>query len=168
MTTINSILKIIYFASLATICFCILTTILLKFIPLEFTNSTFDQYRFYSFLIALPLTLCGTIKQSDRWHIILSKVAGTILITFVAFFIIALALFADMCSWTTAKVLFQKINDPSTKIVLRSFGCGATDSSKPVIKVFKIKEITKNVIWVTNIDTTTINRKDWVSYQLVE
>jgi hypothetical protein len=70
-------------------------------------------------------------------------------------------LFLNMCDWTTNKVFFKNINDPSTLIVQRSFGCGATDSSLPKIEVSKTIQITPYFIWVTDIDTTQINKSEW-------
>jgi NADPH:quinone reductase-like Zn-dependent oxidoreductase len=57
--------------------------------------------------------------------------------------------------------LFDNSENPSEKIVLREFGCGATDSGSPALRVCKIKTITPYLIWVTKTDTTTIDRQVW-------
>lgn len=72
-----------------------------------------------------------------------------------------MTLFAGMCDWTTDKIFFKNKQNSSIKIVQRSFGCGATDSSPATLKVFKVREITPYLIWVTSIDTNQINKVDW-------
>ncbi|ANH80883.1 hypothetical protein A8C56_07730 [Niabella ginsenosidivorans] len=66
-----------------------------------------------------------------------------------------------MCRWANNKILFENIKDKTAKIVLRDFGCGATDSGSPAYKICKIKNISSLFIWVTNVDTTKIDRQIW-------
>lgn len=59
-----------------------------------------------------------------------------------------------MCSWANREILFANVNDQSTKIILRDYGCGATDNGRPTYQVCKVKKISSYFIWVTEIDTT--------------
>lgn len=70
-----------------------------------------------------------------------------------------------MCRWTNGKILFTSSKNHSTKIILREYGCGATDSGKPNYKVCKVKYLSSSFIWVTRIDTTKINKIVWKRIQ---
>ncbi len=130
-------LKIIYWSSILLLCFWILTAILGNFIPLEFANNDgefiYDSIRFYGFPIAILLTLTGTIKEKDTSGVIAIKIFGTMLVSAFSVFVMFMTVFAGMCDWITDKVLFENNKNPTTKIVQRSFGCGATDSSPGTI-----------------------------------
>ena len=157
--------KIVYWTSILLLSFWILTAIFGTFIPLEISNNDFefiyDSIRFYGFPITIILTLTGTIKKKDTTGTIATKVLTTIVISVVSIFIMVMTLFAGMCDWTTDIVFFENKLNPSIKIVQRSFGCGATDSSPATLKVFKVKEITPYLIWTTSIDTNQINKYEW-------
>jgi hypothetical protein len=73
-----------------------------------------------------------------------------------------IVLLGSTCAWTTDKVFFENKQNSSVKIVQRHFGCGATDSSYPTVKVFRVREITSDLIWVTEIDTTQIDKSEWI------
>ncbi|MBL7800688.1 MAG: hypothetical protein JNL95_08170 [Chitinophagales bacterium] len=159
--------KVIFKTSILLLSIWILSAICRTFIPLEFSNNNFefiyDNIRFYGFPITIILTLTGTIKKDDSSGVIVTKIVMTIFISAFSVFVMFIMLFAEMCDWSTDKVVFVNKQNPSTKIVQRSFGCGATDSSPETIKVFKIREITPYFIWVTNIDTNQINKSEWTS-----
>jgi hypothetical protein len=161
----HRILKIVYWTSILLLCFWTLTAIFGTFIPLEISNNdvevTYDNIRFYGFPIAIILTLSGTVKTKDAARTILTKVFTTVIISAISVFIMFLTLFTGMCDWTTEKVFFENKHKPTTKIVLRSFGCGATDSSPATLKIFKVREITSSLIWVTSLDTNQINKSEW-------
>ena len=133
--------------------------------PLEFADNNnefiYDSIRFYGFPIAILLTLTGTIKKADATSSVATKIFLTIGVAAFSVFVMVMTLFAGMCDWTTDKVFFENIKNPSVKIVQRDFGCGATDSSPATIKLFKVREITPLLIWVTPIDTNKIDKSDW-------
>lgn len=165
-------LKIIYWTSILLLCFWVLTAILGTFIPLEFANNdsefVFDSIRFYGFPIAIILTLTGTIKEKDTSGVITTKIIWTLCVSAFSIFVMIMTLFAGMCDWTTDKVFFERKQNSSIKIVQRSFGCGAMDSSPATLKVFKISEITPYLIWLTKIDTNKINRSEWTRIETIE
>jgi hypothetical protein len=157
--------KIIYWTSLVLIFVFVIVPFVGQFTPLEFTNDnfqdSFEQFRFFGLPIAILLTLFGTLKAKDSTGTKTSKIVLTICISVFSVFILFMTVFAGMCRWTNNKILFNNITDKTTKIVLRDFGCGATDSGSPTYKVCKIKSITPLLIWVTAIDTTNIDRQIW-------
>lgn len=158
--------KIIYWGSLAFIFVFIIVPFAGQFTPLELTSDNFqdlfEQIRFFGLPIAILLTLFGTLKQKDPTDTRIGKIVLTICVAAFSAFILFMTVFAGMCRWTNNKVLFENKNDKTTKIVLRDFGCGATDSGSPTYKVCKIKRISPLLVWVTNVDTTKINRVAWL------
>ncbi len=157
--------KIIYWTSLVLIFIFVIVPFVGQFTPLEFTNanfqSLFEQFRFFGLPPVILLTLFGTLKAKDSSATKTTKIVLTICVSLFSVFILFLSIWAGMCRWTNNKVLFTNLNDKTTKIVLRDFGCGATDSGSPTYKVCKIKTILPSLIWVTGIDTTKIDRKIW-------
>jgi len=157
--------KIIYWTSLAFIFLFVIVPFVGQFTPLEFTNDNFktllEEIRFFGLPIAILLTLFGTLKPKDSTASKGIKIALTISVSALSFFFLLVSAFGNMCGWTNNKTLFNNINDKTTKIVLRDFGCGATDSGSPIYKVCKIKNISPVFIWVTDTDTTKIDRQVW-------
>jgi hypothetical protein len=161
----QTICKTIYWASLTLIFVFVIVPFIGQFIPLEFTDDNFqnffEQFRFFGLPIAILLTLFGTLKHTDATATKTTKIVLTICITLFSVFVLSMTVFAGMCRWTNNKVLFENKNDKTKKIVLRDFGCGATDSGSPTYKVCKIKTISPLLIWVRDLDTTKIDRRIW-------
>ena len=157
--------KIIYWTSLVLIFIFVIVPFVGQFTPLELTNdnfeNSFEQFRFFGLPVVILLTLFGTLKTKDSTGTKTTKIVLTICVSLLSVFILFITVFAGMCRWTNNKVLFHNINDKTTEIVLRDFGCGATDSGSPTYKVCKIKTILTSLIWVTDIDTTKIDRQIW-------
>ena len=159
------LLKTTYYSSIAVICFVISAAILQQFISIEFVGSeitsAYEQIRFYGVPIAVLFTLTGTIHQKDKFSAIFLKVLLTLFIFGFSIFIMTMTLFAGMCAWTTDKVLFQNKENSNVKIVARNYGCGATDSGRPLYKLFKTREITSCLIYISEIDTNSIIEEEW-------
>jgi hypothetical protein len=155
-------LKIIARILLALFCFFLLLLIIKQFLPLQYADNQseyfFESFFFYGFPAALLLTLFFTIKQKDNFGTVFGKIILTTLIAFCSFFFMGIAALGNMCSWYTEAILFESKQSSSIKIARRSFGCGATDSGSPSYDVFKIRNITPYLIWVTKIDTNTIDK----------
>jgi hypothetical protein len=83
----------------------------------------------------------ATIKKEYSRDRIIATVGLTVLASVICFLVLLFSVFAGMCAWTDNKTLFIKANDPTTKIILRDYGCGATDSGSPIYKVFKVKDL---------------------------
>ena len=155
-------LRIIYWISIFLICFWVFLPLIKSFLSLEITDheieDTYDLIRFWGLPVAILLTLTGTIKQDDTSDDVGGKVSLTL---FVAGFSLFFVLLFNMCDWSTSIVLFQNKEDSDIKIVEREYGCGATDGGEPIYKIFKVQELTKYFIRVTEIDTATIGRAEW-------
>jgi predicted membrane channel-forming protein YqfA (hemolysin III family) len=159
-------LKIIFRASLALLILLIIAPIIGHFIPLQFANASdedsYQGFRYTGILVCILLTLSGTIRKGDSVGIIVIKIAGTVFITGVVFFAMAATALDGMCLYTTESVLFVNKNNPSEKIILRSFGCGATDSTSPNMEVVKATYYTSHLFILSPIDTTKIDRTIWL------
>jgi hypothetical protein len=157
--------KLIYKSSLVLLTLIVLLPIIGHFLPLVFTNDnipdTFEEARFYVLPILILLTLFGTIKRPDNEGANALKIVSTVIVSLFTSVVLFFSAFSGMCRWTTGETLFQNRNDENTNIVLREFGCGATDSGSPTYKVCKVKTIISGLQWIVNVDTTKIDRSEW-------
>jgi hypothetical protein len=157
-------LKTTFWAAISFIAIILATTGLLHILPIEFATSAyqnvFDYLLFLGLPIAIILMLTGTIKRTERTGAIILKILLTLFIAFFSMVFSFVSVFFDFCSWSTSKILFEK-NDASAQIVSREFDCGALDSSSPDYKVVIIKHLTPVFIYITDVDTTKINRTVW-------
>lgn len=124
-------------------------------------KSSYKEFLFFAVPIALLFTLTGTLKPKDTAGIVILKTLGTVGVAFVIMFIMFMSIFADMCAYYNEDVLYEHKDDPSTQIVVRSFGCGATDSSPASMHVQQLEYFTKYFIRATAIDTATIDKSQW-------
>lgn len=67
-----------------------------------------------------------------------------------------------MCTTSINEVLYINKSYPQTIIAKRSFGCGATDSSLPLITIEKIEPFTPFFIRATVCDTSQIKLEEWI------
>jgi len=166
--TVQIILKTVHWGAIIFLCLWVLMPILRIFIPLEFVNNsngerTYTMVRFYGLPIAATLLiLTGVIKRKHTLTLIMIKVILAICVAVFSTVIAMIALLGSTCAWTVDKVLFENKQNISIKIVQRNYDCGATDSSRPNPKIFKVREITPDFIWATKIDTTEINKNEWI------
>jgi hypothetical protein len=159
-------LRIIYWISIFLICFWISVSIIGPFLPIECVNEELENnyyiIHFWGLPVAILTTLTGTIKLDDTLGSIVGKVCLTIFSSVFSMIFMTLLFFTNMCSWTNGRVIFENKEVSSIKIIEREYGCGATDSGEPVYKIFKVQEVTKYFIKVTEIDTVTIDRAEWM------
>jgi len=159
------LIKFIFWTSIALIATFVLLLVLGAVTPLEFTNeevkSTFERVRFIGLPIAILLTLFGTLKNRDSKANLFSKVFLTLLAVGISIAVLFFSLFAGMCNWSGNQILFENRKSTTTKIVLREYGCGATDSGSPIYRAFRIKPVLPFINVVTVVDTTTIDKSLW-------
>ena len=66
------------------------------------------------------------------------------------------------CAWTTRNELLMHKANNKIKIVERDYGCGATDSTAPIVRIFKTREVTNFFIFITEVDTSKIDKTNWI------
>lgn len=139
---------------------------IIKLASLEYAKnsyeSNFDGFRFIAIPVFILFTLTGTVKPKDPGEVIIGKIVLTMIAAAVPALMIGASALSNLCGWSTDKILFTNKAHPSVKIGIRSFGCGAVDGTSPTIHVSKIKNVTPFFIHVSDIDTTTINKSEWI------
>jgi len=155
--------RIICWFSIALLIFCVMAPFIGRFIPLTYTDGDgfFDGFS-AGIPLAILLTLSGTLKKDDPVIAVIVKIGATVFVSAVSLYILALVSLGDMCTSTVVRTLFENKYNHSDKIVLRSFGCGATDSTSPTYGVVRAKYLTSHLFWRTDIDTTKLDRTVWV------
>ena len=166
-------LKLIYNISLASIVFWLLISLFLALGPVEISGQLKDAFisgRFIGLPFAILLTLTGTIINAKTRLEALVKVILTVAASIAVFWIMIIAIFADMCSYNTRTVLFVNKDDLSDRIEVRDFGCGATDSSPATLHISRIKYFAQDIMIVKdkNIDTAKIDQSQWQRVPAVE
>lgn len=102
----------------------------------------------------------GLIKKRKIWYLIVSCVIFSLAYFFVLF--ISAIVFWDMCDETiSAPVYFNKF-DNKQKIVIRDFGCGATDSTPNSISCCLYSEVGLIFYKLTPVDTTMLDKNSWI------
>jgi hypothetical protein len=161
----NLLLKIIYWGSVAFICFNLLIALFLPTFPFEFINDRVEEFfyglHFWGGLFAILIVGVGTIKREEGSGLAVIKIFFTMIGMVIYFCIILISVFSNLCSETTGEVLFEKKGDPSTKVVMRYFGCGAVDSTPETPYIRRIKEIAHLFIWVSDVDTSKLDKTEW-------
>jgi hypothetical protein len=165
----KKIKKIVFLCALFFIVLWLNMPIIRLILSLEFASDSFyisyKEFLFYAVPIAMLLTLFGTLKSSDRKLIIVGKILGTIAVVFVTILIMIMSMFIDMCGWTDSQVLYKNKNNIDRKIIIREYGCGAYDSDLPNIEVLEVQSFTKYFIRATKIDTTKIDKSEWIKVE---
>ena len=137
-----------------------------NFIGLEFIDESFEQLfqkiRFWGVPICILLTLSGTIQPNETRKVKVLKFFTTLLITAFAFFIMMILIFTGMCNWSNSEVLYTNKDNKEVKIIRRDYGCGATDSGAPIVKICIVKEFTKYFNSISEIDIEEIDQTKWI------
>lgn len=114
------------------------------------------------FSMCVGLLFLSRIRKGDSGWDITGKVVAAIVMPSIFLILSGMIGWGGaMCAWTESRTLFVNGEDPDQRIVLRDFGCGATDSSPPVKKVFVVDTFNSWFISAHQIDTTTIDKTQW-------
>jgi hypothetical protein len=155
--------KLVFWLSIAVLFLLVIVPIIGNILPLKLSddrlNSKFWEIRFFGIPIAILLTLSGTLKRNDDKGQNILIIVSTVMIAGLSCLILFFSVFMDMCSWNNKKILF--VNDAGDKIILRDYGCGAVDSGDPIYNIVKVKRIAPGLNWVTNVDTSKIDKTIW-------
>ena len=165
----NQLKKTIFRLVLIFLGFWVLFPIIRWVMNLEFATDSikmnYKEFLFFAVPIAVILTLFGTIEKEDKGYGITGKIIGTVVVAVATIFIMFISVFADMCTWTNKQILYEHKTDSTTKIMVRDFGCGATDSGPPTVEIHKVRYFTKYFIRTTKVDTAKIDKSEWIKIQ---
>ncbi|MFN9303579.1 MAG: hypothetical protein ACK6DA_12485 [Candidatus Kapaibacterium sp.] len=166
----QNVFKIIYWLSILFIVYWIIEPIcsicISFFITIEisdeFVTSIYSKTRLYGVPVAILLTLCNTVQKKDNFDNIFIKTVLTLCVSFFSIILLTIVtVFGDLCKWTTNEILFENVQHQSTKIVRRSLGCGAFDSSPDILQIVQITNITSFLVCISDIDTNVIDKNKW-------
>ncbi|MFN8287627.1 MAG: hypothetical protein U0V74_12770 [Chitinophagales bacterium] len=156
------------------ICFTAVLILLLAFAAwhiagLEFANLTAEEITIGIYFFGIPFCIIGvvisSIKRGDPTASIVIKLMGGAALTLVYLFAFTMFLFADMCSYSTRQILYINKSNNERQIVVRDFGCGATDSSPASIHIQEVQTIAGLFMKVREADTTALNKSEWIPFQ---
>lgn len=143
-------------------------TILLNFGPIELVDTSLgtplQTWRWIGISVCIGvLILCSIRKDETNWTKAV-KVVTAVVLSALSLVIIAFAGFASgMCLWSERETLYIHKEDLGRRIVVRDFGCGATDSSPPIKRVFEVKKLNAWFLYSSKIDTTLMDHTQWKS-----
>ena len=127
--------KIVFWVAISIITVFLTAPILMGIANLEFTSEVFKAQYVKIRVIVLPLaillTLIGASKENLSRRIVWTVVGA------FSVFVVCLGIFFNFCSWTDERNLFINSTNPAVKIILREYGCGATDSGLPQTDILK-------------------------------
>jgi len=158
----------LYHVALWVMLFGIFTDTLGQFIPVYFIYlswiAPFYTLIFLMIWVPVPL-LCyrqmyNPVKKNTAWAITTSAISAVLVFIIAGFFTIG----KMVAVWTDAATLYTKKDNPGVQIVSRYINLGAqgggTELSdyqvvlkRPITPLFKME---------TPIDTTTLNKREWV------
>jgi hypothetical protein len=164
------VLKFLYYFCIAFIVLIILTAAIIRFSPLEFSSKDyeeiFDILFFGGIPVAILLSACRIgfqpMNRTQKRNTIISSFLLS-LGCFFLFFLYSVSTMAEaMCDYSNEELLFKKKSGTSSTIIIRYFGCGATDSS-PSTPTVEIKKLyTPLLCSYTKVDTTRIDLNEWI------
>lgn len=136
---------------------------------LEFKDNRVEDFFTGALFWGIPLIVFfavgSTVSKQDGFLEIMLKLGLTIAAVVVVFFFSVLTAFSNMCDYSTAETLFIHKKDPSLKIVVRYFGCGATDSTPATPHVQKMKPLAGIFLKFESIDTTQLDKTEWLAIE---
>jgi len=165
MKGIKIFLRIIFWLAIifSTISFYSLT--IAENINIEFADWRLMQ-KYYEIILewlpfAVLLTLCGTMKgkNSKLKNIVIA--ITTITVSIFSFFIIVGTMFSiGFGAWINISTLYENRKDRNITIKEQRFDEGALGYGG--IRIVKLKPLIKYWNIVTIIDTTTLNKSEWI------
>jgi len=163
MTTTRRILTILAWTNIAAAC---ILTLVLNLAPFEFSSATVESsflaWRVLGIAASVCLLILLQIRDTDHGLERALKLIAAVVFTVIYLAVAGIIGFArGMCSWSERSTVFINEDDPGRRIVIRDFGCGATDGGPPVIKTFEMKRLTNWLNYVHQVDTTLIDRAQW-------
>lgn len=156
--------KIIFWIAIVFVGLTILTLTVGQVLPYEFAD-TKVMHKFYNILmqgfpVAILLTLFGTIKRRKTKVRNLAFFVGTALTSIISFFIMVSLLFSiGFGAWMTVTTIYRH-KTADKEIAEQWFDAGALGYGGK--RIVEIKPILKYWILPTKIDTTAINKNEWI------
>lgn len=163
-------MKILFRLSLTLLLFNVVYLIIMNSLSLEYItfemNELDEQYIFFSFPLFFLLFFISTIKRNEYRGWTVLRIMGGFLVGFLFMITMVILTFSDWCAYNTFKTLAVYKTDTTRKLVLRDFGCGATDSSPASFHTFESKTYGNIFISYRRVDTSKINKTLWTQIEV--
>lgn len=152
------------------IAFCLFTLTVGEFLPFEFSSTQLSFIFYLIVLIGLPVFSIIEIRKlfvrlKNRVATTVLSIIFILISVFYFFYLIAFCLGNTMCGYIIDKTLFVNSKSTSIKIAVRHYDCGATDSGPAQYEMVKINSGLPMINFVTKIDTTILDKKDWIGIE---
>jgi hypothetical protein len=137
-------------------------------LPVEFEDKNFGkeilEAGFYIvFFDALLIMLFFIIKENDKLPKLIIKAVLSFLITIPFYFIlVVICIAASPPNVTKEQTIFIYKADETTKIVERFTSSGFFGGDETSSGIVKTEKINNYFIWVSEIDTTKLNKSEWI------
>ena len=155
--------KRLFWFSIFWIILCVFILTIGQYLPFEICNENFAKVFYTMIWFTLPICILLTLIRRDKKSTKPTIKILTIVIAVGTFLFLAVYVFGmGMCGYITDDVLFINKSDTSLKIVKRHYDCGAYDSDMPKYEFYKMKPLTKQILYSKKIDTLQIDKKDWI------
>ncbi|MEP6844531.1 MAG: hypothetical protein ABI861_00940 [Panacibacter sp.] len=127
---------------------------------IEFINESLRNLYDFIMIISLLISSFFCMIKVSYWENIILK-----LITAFVFISLGLGSFifvlGQLVCGISEEILFVNSKQPGSKIVARSYGCGAYDSDFPEYKTFEVYRVNNLFNYVTEFDTTKADMRNW-------
>lgn len=153
--------------TIAFIAFCLFTLTFGQFSPIEITLVGLSFIFYCIIIIGLPIVATKELRKLFEKIKNQNLVVGLkVLFIFILGLYILYTLFFcfgnTMCGDITDETLFIKKSTKTSKIIVRHFDCGATDSGPAKYEVVKVINIFSVFNFVTKVDTSKIDKSVWL------
>ncbi|TMI62593.1 MAG: hypothetical protein E6H07_14360 [Bacteroidetes bacterium] len=156
-------LRIIFWTSISWIVLCLFVLTIGQYMPFQFSNEssaeTFYALVWLIFPVAVLLTLLKKVISPENR----TSKALIIFLAIVSFLFLSVYVFGrTMCGYITDDILFVNKSDTSLKVIKRHYDCGAYDSDLPKYEFYKMKSLTKQILYSKKVDTTKLDKNKWI------
>jgi hypothetical protein len=144
----------------------ILIRIFFYFFSLEFSNADMQIFMRIGFNALIVSVFCfflfANIFTEKSINLFIKVLLSVISITFCGLILMIFSFFGFMCNEINGEDYYVSKDGQST-IKSKVFDCGATTATK--LSDYKLKKVTKigqYFDWITNVDTTNIDKREWI------
>ena len=152
----------ILWISIIWIFVCLFILTIGQYLPFRFSSDNSAQTFYILVWLTFPAAVLLTLLHKDQVTNRRPFKGLKIFIAVVSFLFLSLYVFGKtMCGYITDDILFINKSDTTLKIIKRHYDCGAYDSDLPKYEFYKMKSLTKQILYAKQIDTTQLNKDEW-------
>jgi hypothetical protein len=143
-------------------------TLIISLTALELANGELETKALgllmFGISVCIWLLLLCRVRVNDPLGLKLLKIFGAAAASFAFLMVFGFIGFlaTSMCAWSERKTLFVHREDAERRIVTRDYGCGATDSSPPIVRTFEMYRLNSWFNYVGEVDTVELDGADWI------